>query len=146
MEIQSLRVLLAEQDVNQLLTDHLPKEYAIENPRVSISPEGVLFSGEYPTIFVKVPFETLWETAVVNGLLVARLTAIKVSGVPASMFRNVLMDVIQEAVAREAGVHLEDEAIHINLEEAARARKVPLRMELKRVEHSSGVLIIEAGH
>ena len=145
MEIQSLRVSLAEEDVNQLLKDHLPKEYAVENPRVRITTEGVLFSGEYPTIFVKVPFETLWEMAVVNGLLLAKLAAIKVSGVPASMFRGVLMDVIQEAVAREAGVHLEDEAIHINLEEAARARKLPLRIKLKRVEHSSGVLIIEAG-
>jgi hypothetical protein len=145
MEIQTLRMLLAEQDVNQVLKDHLPKEYAIENPRVRISAEGVLFAGEYPTVFVKVPFETLWELAVVNGLLLAKLAAIKVSGVPASMFRGVLMDVIQEAVAREAGVHLEDEIIHINIVEAARARKVPLRMTLKSVQHSAGVLVIEAG-
>jgi hypothetical protein len=146
MEIQALRVLLAEQDVNQLLKDHLPKEYAIENPQVRISAEGVQFSGEYPTIFVKVPFETLWEMSVVNGLLLAKLAAIRVSGVPASMFRSVLMDVIQDAVAREAGVHLENEAIHINIVEAARARKVPLRMRLKSVRHSDGVLVIEAGH
>ena len=146
MEIQSLRVLLAEQDVNQLLKDHLPKEYAVENARVRISTEGVLFSGEYPTVFIKVPFETLWEMSVVNGLLLARLAAIKVSGVPASMFRGVLLDVIQEAVSREAGVHLEDEVIHINIVEAARARKVPLRMHLKTVQHSDGVLVIEAGH
>jgi hypothetical protein len=146
MEIQSLRMVLAEQDVNQLLNEHLPKEYAIENPRVRISTEGILFSGEYPTVFIKVPFETLWEMSVVNGLLLARLAAIKVSGVPASMFRSVLMDVIQEAVAREAGVHLEDEVIHINIVEAARARKVPLRMQLKTVQHRDGVLVIEAGH
>ena len=56
---------------------------------------------------MKVPFETLWEMAVVNGLLLARLSAIKVSGVPAGMFRGVLMDVIREAVEREAGVHLD---------------------------------------
>jgi hypothetical protein len=146
MEIQSLRMLLAEQDVNQLLKEHLPKEYAVENPRVRISTEGVLFAGEYPTVFIKVPFETLWEMSVVNGLLLARLAAIKVSGVPASMFRGVLMDVIQEAVSREAGVHLEDEVIHINIVEAARARKVPLRMHLKTVQHRDGVLVIEAGH
>jgi hypothetical protein len=66
--------------------------------------------------------------------------------VPASMFRSVLMDVIQEAVAREAGVHLEDEVIHINIVEAARARKVPLRLQLKTVQHREGVLVIEAGH
>ena len=111
-----------------------------------ISTEGVLFAGEYPTVFVKVPFETLWELAVVDGLLLAKLAAIKVSGVPASMFRGVLMDVIQEAVVREAGVHLEDEVLHINIVEAARARKVPLRMTLKSVQHSAGVLVIEAGH
>jgi hypothetical protein len=146
MEIQSLKVLLAEQDINQLLIDHLPKEYAVENPRVTISAEGVLFSGEYPTIFVKVPFETLWEMAVVDGLLLAKLAAIKVSGVPAGMFRGVLMDVIREAVEREAGVHLEDEVLHINIVEAARARKVPLRMTLKSVRHSAGVLVIEAGN
>jgi hypothetical protein len=146
MEIQSLRMLLAEQDVNQLLKDHLPKEYAVENPRVRISEQGILFAGEYPTVFVKVPFETVWEMAVADGLLLAKLAAIRVSGVPASMFRGVLLDVIQEAVSREAGVHLEDEVIHINLEQAARARKVPLRMKLKRVQHSDGVLVIEAGH
>jgi hypothetical protein len=146
MEIQSLRMLLTEQDVNQLLKDHLPKEYAVENPRVNISEQGILFAGEYPTVFVKVPFETLWEMSVHNGLLLAKLTGLRVSGVPATMFRGVLLDVIQDAVAREGGVHLEDEIIHINLEEAARARKVPLRMKLKRVHHSDGVLLIEAGH
>src|SRR5262249_4110083 len=109
MEIQSLRVLLAEQDVNQLLQDHLPKEYAVENARVTISSAGILFAGEYPTVFVKVPFETLWEMAVVNGLLLAKLAAVKVSGVPATMFRGVLMDLIEDAVAREAGVHFENE-------------------------------------
>jgi hypothetical protein len=61
------------------------------------------------------------------------------------MFRGVLLDVVQEAVAREAGVHLEDEVIHIDIEQAARARKVPLRMRLTRVEHAEGMLIVEAG-
>jgi hypothetical protein len=36
--------------------------------------------------------------------------------------------------------------LHINIVEAARARKVPLRMTLKSVQHSAGVLVIEAGH
>src|SRR5262245_9232896 len=134
MEIQSLRVLLAEQDVNQLLKDHMPKEYAVEDPHVHISPDGIVFGGEYPTVFVKVPFETRWELAVANGLLLAKLAALKVSGVPASMFRGLLMDMIADAVEREPGVHLEDDVIHINFEEAARARKVPLRMKLRRLE------------
>ena len=67
MEIQSLRMLLTEQDVNHLLKEHLPREYAVENPRVRIAPEGVLFSGEYPTIFVKVPFETLSQFFTTKG-------------------------------------------------------------------------------
>ena len=88
MEIQALKLVISEQGINDLLDEYLPADFTVENLNVRIQPEGLFITGAYPTVFVKVPFETHWDMKIVAGQVHARLVTIMVSGIPGSMFRQ----------------------------------------------------------
>src|SRR5260370_36414069 len=101
MESQALRLLVTEQDLNDLLAKHLPDDQRLENLKVRIAPEGVTVTGEYP-LFVRVAFETLWEPGTQAGKVTARLAGLKAMGLPATVFKGTVLKAIEEAVQKEA--------------------------------------------
>ncbi len=144
MDIQTLKLLVAESDVNEIIDQYLPNEGAVENLLVRLKPEGVHVEGDYPTPLGKMSFETLWSLTASGSIVRAKLEAIKVAGLPAGMLRSVLLKTIRDVAEREPGVRVEDEAIEINVEEAATARGVALRINLKALRCSEGSLVVEA--
>ena len=82
MHIQTLKLLVTEQDLNDLVARHLPDDQPLENLTIRLGPEGVTVAGEYP-LFVRVAFETLWELGTQGGKAVARLASLKAMGLPA---------------------------------------------------------------
>jgi hypothetical protein len=145
MEIQALKLVVSEEGVNSLLAAYVPEDAAVENLRVRIAGEGVSILGNYPTVFGKVPFETLWEMGIVAGRVHARLVALKVSGVPGNMFRKMVLDLIQEVLQREQGVVLEEETLRIDVEAVARSKNVLLLCNLRTMRCEAGRLLVEAG-
>lgn len=144
MEILALKVFVSEDEVNTLLARHLPPDLGVEKPTVRITPEGIHLVGEYPTVFMKVAFETLWVVAVHSGKLEARLAQVKVAGLPATMLRGVLFKVLQDA-AREPGVSVEGESLLVDGEAFLLAKGIPLRLNLTEVVCSLGSLLVRAG-
>ena len=145
MEIFALKLAVSEAGFNALLTEYLPEDAAVENLRVRIAPEGVYILGDYPTVFGKVPFETHWELRIVAGQVHARLVALKVSGVPGNMFRKMVLDLMQEVLANEPGIVLDQETLRIDVEKVAASKKVSLRCNLREVRCEAGRLMLEAG-
>src|SRR4051794_32760086 len=145
MEILALRLFVAEDDVNGLLARHVPADVGVENLRVRITPEGVHVLGDYPTMFLKVAFETLWALSVAAGRLEARLASVKVAGVPATLLRGVLMKVLEDAAARP-GLRVEGESLLVDGEELLRANGFPVRLNLAEVLCSVGSLVVRAGN
>jgi hypothetical protein len=145
MEIQTLKLFLAEEEINNLLPRVLPADVPIEDFRIQLMPEGVVVRGEYPTMLLKVPFETLWEVSAVNGRLRATLASVKVAGLAAGMLRGVLLKMIRDVAAQEAGVQVQDESVTVDVERILAAQGVELRVHITAVRSSLHSLVIEAG-
>jgi hypothetical protein len=145
MEIHSLKLFVTDADVAALAARALRDHESLEGLRVRLTPEGVVLQGEYPTAFFKVSFETVWQITASGPVVQVRLDAVKVAGLPAGLLRGALMNMIRDAVAREAGVTVADETIVIHVPEAARAQGVDFRVNFTAVRMSIGVAVLEAG-
>jgi hypothetical protein len=144
MHIQSLRLRVTEADLKTILSRYPPESGSVENLRVRLTPAGVSVEGVYPALMMKVAFETLWEISAVGPAVAVRLAHVKVAGLPAGVLRGVLLRLVRDATASEPGVRVENETIHVNLEQALHARGVPLRVNFVAVEGGDGWLTIEA--
>jgi hypothetical protein len=145
MEIQTLRVLIREEEINEYLPQVVPPDAAIEKLRLRLTPQGVVVQGEYPALFMKVAFETLWETSVAAGQVQARLANVKVAGLPAGLLRGVLLKVIRDATAGVPGVSVKDDSVFLDVGGALAAKQVPLSVYLTAVSLGEGQIAIEAG-
>jgi hypothetical protein len=145
MEIHALKLVLSEEGINALLDAYVPEDASVESLRVRITAEGLYILGDYPTVFGKVPFETHWEMRIVAGQVHARLVGLKVSDVPGNLFRAMVLQVIQDVLARERGIVLQEETLLIDVETVARSKNVLLRCNLREVRCEPGQLLLEAG-
>src|SRR5262245_11420617 len=115
MEIHTLKLSITEEELNSLVAELPSGKSAVENLRVRLTPEGIIILGDYPTMFLKMAFETLWAVQGIGSVVEARLASVKVSGLPAGMLRGVLLKTIRDLTANEPGVRVEDEAICVDL-------------------------------
>jgi hypothetical protein len=145
MDIQALRVLVREDEINQHLPRLLPPDAGVQNLRVRLTPEGVVVLGEYATFMLKMSFETLWELSVAAGRIEARLASIKVAGLPAKMLRGVLLKVIRDNTASVPGVCVQDENVCVDVAALLKEKKIPVTVEVTAVRCGPGQVLIEAG-
>jgi hypothetical protein len=143
MELQALKLLVTEQDLNDLLKKYLPDE-PLENVRIRIAPEGVYVSGEYP-LFVRVAFETLWEPGTQAGKVIARLTKLKAAGIPGTPFKNMVIEAIKHAVQKENWVAFDADAIVLDVDRLLAGEGIQAKTNLRAVRCQAGTLLIEAG-
>jgi hypothetical protein len=145
MDIHALKLSVTDIEINTLLERFPPSDGTLENLRVRLSPEGVHILGDYPTMLLKMAFETLWEMRGVGSILEARLASIKVSGLPASLLRGVLMKTIQDMMAEEPGICIEEDCIRLDMDRHTRIQELGLRVNLTTVRCETGCLTLEAG-
>jgi hypothetical protein len=144
MDIQALTLHITESDFAQVLDHYLPEEGPLEDVRVGLRTEGVLVQGSYPTPLGKMSFETLWSLAVSGCIVQVRLETIRVAGLPAGLLRGVLLKTLRDVVGSQPGVRVEGEVVEVDLEQAAQARGIPLRINLTAIRCSAGSLVVEA--
>jgi hypothetical protein len=145
MHIHALKMSVTEQELNELVTALPAGKNAVQNLHVRLTSEGILVLGEYPTMLMKMAFETLWEVKGVGSIVEARLAAVKVAGLPAAMLRAVLLKTLRDLLAREPGVRVVEESIHVDLNKHTAIQKLHLNIHLTAVQCSHGKLMIEAG-
>jgi hypothetical protein len=143
MEIQALRLLVTEKDLNDLLAQHLPDDQPLENLSVRVAPEGVTVSGEYP-LFVRVAFETLWEPGTQAGKVTARLTGLKAMGLPATVFKGTVLKAIEEAVHQEDWLAFDGDTIVVDVDRLLAREGIPAKTNLSAVRCQVGLLVIES--
>jgi hypothetical protein len=143
LEIQALKLMVTEQDLNELAAGRLPLDNEVRGLRFRIAPEGVYVSGVYH-LFVKVAFETLWEVAVVQGKLTARLSTFKALGVPATLLNNLVMTAVSQAVDGSAAFRVEQQTVLCDVERLLAEEGVAVRTNLTAVNCRDGQMVIEA--
>jgi hypothetical protein len=145
MELQALKLFVSEDTVNGLIKKYVPDTGSIENLRIRLTPEGVVIAGDYPTFLMKMAFETLWELTAAGPELLARLTSVRVAGLPAGLLKGALLKLLRDAVTGQPGIQILDEAVRIHAEQVAGAHGVPLRVRFTGLRCSIAGLVLEAG-
>src|SRR5690242_19045852 len=145
MEIQALKLFVTEDEINDMLAKFLPPDLPVRDLCVRLTPEGVVVQGVYPTLLVKMAFETLWEVTAAGPEVKARLTNVKVAGLPAGKLRGLLVKLIRDAASPQPGLRVQGESLRVNVEEAVRAKDLPLRVNFTAVRCGPNSLVLEAG-
>ncbi len=145
MEIHTLKLSVTEDELNALVRELPSGKSSVENLRVRLTPEGIVVLGDYPAVFMKMAFETLWVVKGIGSIVEARLASIKVSGLPAGMLRSVLLKTIRDVADGEPGVCVEGESILVDLSKHTSVRRLGLRINLTGVRCSPEGLVVEAG-
>jgi hypothetical protein len=145
MEIQTLRLSITEEEINELLVEFAPDDPPVENLCVRLTPEGIIVQGDYPTMLMKVAFQTVWEVKGYGSVVEARLAGVQVSGLPAGILRGVLLKTLHDTLSQQPGVRVEEESIRLDLRQQPAVQKLRLKMNLSGVHCVAEELIIEAG-
>jgi hypothetical protein len=145
MDIHALKLSVAETEVNKMLADFAPGDAPVKNLQVRLAPEGITLTGDYPTMMMKMSFETQWEVSGQGPYLNVRLANLKMAGFGAGMFRGMLLKAMKEATAKEPAIDVQEENIRIDLVQLAAHKGVRLGLNLTAVHCGSGLLTLEAG-
>ena len=145
MEIHTLKLSVTEDELNALVRELPSGKSTVENLRVRLTPEGIVILGDYPALFMKMAFETLWVVKGIGSIVAAQLASVKVSGLPAGMLRGVLLKTIRDLADHEPGVCVEGESILVDLSKHTVGQRLGLRINLTGVRCSLEELVIEAG-
>lgn len=146
MEIQQLRLLVTEADINALVARALANEPQVRDVKVALTPEGIRVSGVYPTAFMSVRFETLWSVAVEMGKVAAALADLKVVGLPVGLLKPTIMAAVSEALAKEESIQVMGDRIQFDLDKLLHKNGVQGKTNLTRVSCNAGSILIEAGN
>jgi hypothetical protein len=145
MELQSLKLLITDDDLMHLAARHLPKEAPVEDLRVCVTEEGVRVSGSYPLMVLKVTFETVWSLLVADGQAEARLTALRVAGLPAAKFKGLVLRLLRDELDHKPGITIVEEGVRLDVQAIARREGVPLCVHLKALHCEPGRITVLAG-
>jgi hypothetical protein len=145
MEIERLKVVLTEQDLNDLAAKHLPKDLGIEDLEIKIEPEGVRVKGVYQ-LFMPVSFELLWEPGVEFGKATARLAKFKTLGVPANVFKSLIMNVIADVAKKHEWLRVDGDVVRVDGEGLLKKEGLTAQVRLRVLRCQAGRLVVEAGN
>ena len=142
MEIQALKLIVNEQDINELARKVPLNGAPVRDISVSISERGVTVRGKYQA-WISVAFETMWQVAIENGKIRAHLADVKVVGMPAALVKGMLTDMLGESLVAP-GVHVEGEVLWIDLDAVLAGQGFPARTNLTGVRCAAGMIVIES--
>jgi hypothetical protein len=156
MEIQALKLLISQQEINDLVAHRLPPNLPVRDVRVRLAPEGVTVTGVYDHTLhvplfgpkkVSASFETLWKVAVAGGKVAVRLHDVSV-GVPGvgDLLKGKIMDSIGNFAKQEDSLQISNDThtITLDLDRLLAKRGFPARTNLTAVWCNYGNIIIES--
>src|SRR4051794_34267068 len=126
MEIQQLTLIVTEGDLTSVARKHLGEKHALENVVCKIVPDGVQITGEV-TLFMPVSFDTLWELAILDGAVAARLKKLKALGLPFNTFQGMFMTLLKDLAKKENWPEFRDDVVLLNMETLAAKEGVQLK-------------------
>jgi hypothetical protein len=144
MEIQSLKLVILDADLEALADEFFPEDAPAENVVVSIIAGAVQVSGDYPTRLLNVPFQTTWEPTIDKGKVRLHLSGIRVVGLPGGMLRKLFLEEFRRVAGSVPGTSVEDETLVLDVDRMLSARGIPLKTNLKLIRCEVGRMTIEA--
>lgn len=146
MDIQTLKVLISEHELQELAQQAQPADTPVKNVAVRITTEGVHVSGEAPTPMMTISFESVWRPVVEEGRLTAYLESLKAGGFPATPLRSLVLGMLRDAI-KEPFIQVRDDALVVDVQDLVLRQKLPVQLKfaLKAVTCVAGAVVVEAG-
>jgi len=91
MEIQLLKLIVSDADLNQLASRILLWPDAIRDVDLAVTPEGVRVTGIYQQ-FIWIPFQMLWQLSVSEGKLGARIERVRAGFISIGFLKKYLLN------------------------------------------------------
>jgi hypothetical protein len=144
MEIQQLKLFLTEQDLNDLARRHIPAEVAVEDLQLHILPEGVQIKGLYQ-VFVPVTFELLWELAIEQGAVIARLAKFRTTGMPTNVVKSLIVNVLADLAKTEKWLTVKGDIVRADIDCLLQHQGLTTRTHLRLIRCEAGRVVVEGG-
>jgi hypothetical protein len=141
MHFESLRLIVTEQDVNELMSRFFPPQDKIGSLRAALLPHGLRITGIYRTV-VAIPFETRWELFVQENKIAARLRALKCGILSLSLARGFVLEAIAATARR---LEKREDVLLLDVDGLLREHGVPLEVNLRSARCEAGALVLESG-
>src|SRR5437016_5949747 len=132
MEIQALKVVITEQDVNALVKKHWPDDQPVEEVAIRLTADGLVVKGVYP-LFIDVSFETRWALGVQAGKVSARLTNLRALVIPGNIFKSAILKLIGDAARSESWLQVEDDTVLVDVDRVLQKNGLPAKTNLTRI-------------
>jgi len=142
MEIERLRFIATEDDLNRLFSRVLTPPPKFCHLHIKVIPPGLLVSGNYETI-LSVPFKCLWKLSVIDGKIVAELSDIKCVGIRFNLLERYVLNAL---ISTCNVFELRDESIFLDLDRVLRLKTGPIQTNLTSIRCEVGKVIIECGN
>jgi hypothetical protein len=143
MEIQSLRLLITQHDVELGVPRLLADNPQIKKIQVRLASDGIHITGVYHMVF-DVAFEASWELSVQEGKLAVHLAKFQVVGMGGGLLKPVLLSAIADAVKKQDGIQLDGDTILVDVDRWLLQRGLALRTNLRAVEMGAGTVLIKS--
>lgn len=144
MEVQQLTLHISEQDLNDLARKYLSPKFPIDNLKFEITSEGLTVSGNYP-MFVTVQFDTSWELGVRDGKVTARLHKVKAMGLPVTVFKSMILEIIRKSASKLSWLSHETDLIVTDVDQLAREEGFSFIGNLNKIQCRLGSILVKAG-
>jgi hypothetical protein len=141
MEVQALRVLITEEELNDWLNQLLKLPNRIRNLEVKLFPEGISVRGTYQW-GVGISFETLWEAVIYEAKPAARLRRFAAGGLGLGLAKTHVLEAI---AAQTHWLRLEGDMLLFDFDPLLRAKGINIRPNLRTIQCGRGHLAIESG-
>jgi len=143
MEIDTLRIVFTEEDLNDIARKLLLEGQTVEDVSIGISPEGFRVTGSYP-LFITVRFEMLWQVGVEDDWIVLTLERFKAMGVPATIFKSAVMKFFEDVASKEPGIMIREHTVRVQPDRLIEKYACRARTHLTAIQCLDGVVAIEA--
>lgn len=144
MELQSLKLVLTDADLESLADEFIPEDAPVDDVQLSIVDGAIQVSGDYPTRLLNVPFQTTWEPVIEKGKVRLRLAGIRVVGLPGGMLRGLFIGGFREVAKAVPGASVEEETLVLDVDRLLAAKGIPLKTNLKQIRCEAGRMTIES--
>ena len=139
MEIVSLRLLLTEQDLNNLITRFLTPPPKIRDVHVRIARSGLVLAGTYETL-LPIPFETIWRLFVSDGKIAARLSAVNAVRIPLHFLKPYIL---QALCSNSSLLEMNGDTVVFDIGRLVSDCPIPIKTNLTAVYLDSQCLVLE---
>ena len=145
MDIEVLRLRTTDEELTMLARENTPADAGVKDLEIRIQAEGIIISGKYTGMLVPISFETLFEPAITEGIVEARLATVKVAGFAANNIRKVLLNMLTDMIEQQPGITVKNDTIRLDLVALLEGYELPVRVVPKSLYCRPGFLVIDGG-